>query len=299
MINFIRHGEIDRKKWDQCVLNSKQKMVYSQSWYLDLVAPGWCGLVEDDYLSVMALPLRTKFGIRYIFQPLFAQQLGVYSTEIIEASKTKEFIQAIPPDIRYIDYNLNHLNKISNNEFAISPKTNYELDLSRRYSELETNYSANTRRNLIKTIAHIEVSQDINVQDIISLKRETVKYKRPAYFYEWLNCFMDNIISLKRGFLVGAFYNGQLVGAAFFVLYEDRLYYLIPVSNEKGKEERAMFAILDYVIGKYADSDVILDFEGSGIHGIARFFAGFGAKSKKYFNVKVNNLPFIIKLFKK
>lgn len=299
MINFIRHGEIDRKKWDQCVLNSKQKLVYSQSWYLDLVAPGWCGLVEDDYISVMAIPLRKKFGISYIFQPLFSQQLGVYSAEIIEASKTQEFIQAIPDDIRYIDYNLNHLHKISNGEFLFSVRINYELELFRRYSELEVNYSANTRRNLQKTILNIEISQDIKIQDIISLKRDTTRKKRPASYYEWLNCYMDKILSLNRGVLVGAFYNGQLVGAAFFVLYEDRLYYLVPVSNEKGKEERAMFAILDYVIGKYADSDVILDFEGSTITGIARFFAGFGAKPKKYFKLKVNRLPFIIKLFKK
>ena len=53
MISFLKHGDIDRKKWDHCVMNSRQGLVYSLSWYLDLVAPGWTGLVEDDYKSVI------------------------------------------------------------------------------------------------------------------------------------------------------------------------------------------------------------------------------------------------------
>ena len=80
---------------------------------------------------------------------------------------------------------------------------------------------------------------------------------------------------------------------------EGRIYYLTPVSNKEGKEKRAMFAILDYVIGKYADTGLILDFEGSQIPGVARFFAGFGAKPITYFHLKENRLPFPINLLKK
>ncbi|MCF8380189.1 MAG: hypothetical protein K9H49_11465 [Bacteroidales bacterium] len=299
MITFLRHGQIDRKKWDQCVLNSNQKMVYSLSWYLDLVAPGWCGMVEDDYVSVMAIPLRKKYGVKYIFQPLFAQQLGVYSSLKTDTLKTLEFIKAIPDEINYIDYNLNHLNGSTSRDYVFTKKVNYELDLAHRYSELEKNYSPNNIRNLRRTIAHIEISENTNIQDVINLKRDNTHQKRKASYYEWLNCFMDKIISMKNGFIVGAYFHGKLVAAAFFVLFEGRLYYLIPVSNVKGKDERAMFSILDYVIGKYADTDLVLDFEGSGIQGIARFFAGFGAKPVKYFNLKLNRLPFPFKLFRK
>lgn len=299
MITFLKHGEIDRKKWDKCVANSKQAMVYSLSWYLDMVAPGWAGIVEDDYNSVMAIPVKKKLGVQYMFQPLYAQQLGIYSRSYLGPSKISEFINAIPEEIRYIDYNLNHLHELANTEYDITKKINFELKLNTRYSELERAFTANTRRNLQKTIANIEISENVNIQDIINLKRDNSIVKRKVPFYEWLNCFMDKILTIKKGFLVGAFYRGELVGAAFFIFFEGRIYYLIPVSSEKGKAERAMFAILDHVIHKYADTGLILDFEGSEIPGIARFFAGFGAKPINYFNLKLNRLPFPYKLFKR
>ena len=60
-----------------------------------------------------------------------------------------------------------------------------------------------------------------------------------------------------------------------------------------------MFAILDHGIGKYADTGLILDFEGSEIKGIARFFAGFGASPVYYNTLKINRLPFPYSLFKR
>ncbi|MCK4921339.1 MAG: hypothetical protein KAS71_09855 [Bacteroidales bacterium] len=299
MITFLKHGEIDRKKWDHCVMNSKQALVYSLSWYLDLVASGWAGLVEDDYLSVMAIPVKKKWGHKYIYQPLFTQQLGIYSRANLSPAKTSEFLKAVPEEIRYIDYNLNHLHETENLEFDFTKRVNYELRLNTSYSHLKNSYSANTKRNLQKTIANIEISESIKIQDIISLKRDNSIRKRKVQYYEWLNCFMDKILTIKKGFLVGAFYRGEIVGAAFFIFLSGRLYYLIPVSSEVGKSERAMFAILDHVIDKYADTGLILDFEGSGIPGIARFFAGFGAKPINYFNFKLNRLAFPFKLFKR
>ncbi len=45
--------------------------------------------------------------------------------------------------------------------------------------------------------------------------------------------------------------------------------------------------------------DLILDFEGSSIPGLARFYKGFGANPSNFFLLKYNNLPFPFKYFKK
>ena len=44
---------------------------------------------------------------------------------------------------------------------------------------------------------------------------------------------------------------------------------------------------------------VILDFAGSNIPGVAYMNIGFGAEVKNYYSVKINNLPAIVKRFKK
>lgn len=299
MIKFLNNGEIDRKKWDSCIINSRQKLIYSLSWYLDLVAPGWNGLVEDDYMSVMALPTRKKWGIHYLFQPLYTQQLGIYSSSIPDASKIRLFYDAIPAFYKYIQYSFNLYNDLPATKLQYIQRVNYELKLNHNYQKMELAYTENTRRNINKSLPYIELNEKISIPDIIKLKRQNSIGKRNSEFYEWLNCLMEGLISRGNGFLIGARMKDELVAAAFFLNYSGRIYYLVPVSSEKGKSHRAMFAILDYVIGKNADTGMVLDFEGSGIKGIARFFEGFGAKPVNYFSLKENRLPFFLRLLKK
>jgi hypothetical protein len=47
-----------------------------------------------------------------------------------------------------------------------------------------------------------------------------------------------------------------------------------------------MTQVIDSILKKYSETDYILDFEGSMIPGIARFFKSFGAKEEEYFSFK-------------
>jgi hypothetical protein len=47
-------------------------------WHLDRTAVVWDALVWGDYEFVMPLPVRKKWGIQYVYQPLFCQQLGIF-----------------------------------------------------------------------------------------------------------------------------------------------------------------------------------------------------------------------------
>ena len=65
-----------------------------------------------------------------------------------------------------------------------------------------------------------------------------------------------------------------------------RMIYLCPISSEYGKQCSAMFLIVNQIIVDYQDTGTTLDFEGSRIEGIARFYRGFGAKLEPYFLIK-------------
>ena len=299
MIIFLRHTEIDKEKWDKAIQESQQELIYAFSWYLDILAPEWCALVKDDYSAVMPLPLRRKMGMEYVFQPLYAQQLGVFSREKMSIELLKDFLERIPEKIKYIDTNLNISNPVKGLSYQWIKRTNYELHLNECQEDILKSYSSNTSRNLKKSKALISVEENIPVKELIRLKRENTLPSRPVKFYEWLSVFVEQLLSRNHGKIVGAKVNGELVSAALFAIDRNRIYYLIPVSNNEGKELRAMFAVIDSVITSYAGTGKILDFEGSDIKGIARFFAGFGAKPVNYYKLKINRLPLFLRIFKK
>ena len=299
MVTFIEYGKIDRKKWDECIRNSKPALVYALSWYLDLTAPGWGGLVEDDYKAVMPLTMKKKAGITYLFQPFYSQQLGIFSRSWVNRDKADEFLKAVPPFIRYGRINVNFTNDFSGLPVKLLTNSNYELRLGRNYQDIQEFYSDNTKRNIQKSLPFVELTEKLSVRDLIKLRRGNAPVSRSRDHYEWMNCFMDKIIKMGKGRLVGALAGDRLVGAAFFAVFGGRIYYLIPVSDELGKSSRAMFSIVDHIIGTYAGTGMVLDFEGSNIQGIARFFTGFGAREVKYNTLEINNLPPLLKLFKR
>ena len=110
MIVYFKHSEIDKDKWDSCINNSINGNVYALSWYLDSTCREWEALIEDDYKSVFPLTNRKKYGINYLFQPYYNQQLGVFSREIIKAEKLRDFFHQIPPFYKYIDVGINFSN---------------------------------------------------------------------------------------------------------------------------------------------------------------------------------------------
>jgi hypothetical protein len=55
---------------------------------------------------------------------------------------------------------------------------------------------------------------------------------------------------------------------------------------------------MDNIIFLFAEHRMVLDFEGSEIEGIARFFKSFGAEKRNYYRYKRNRLPWLLRIFK-
>lgn len=297
MIQYTDSKNIDKLKWDHCISSSKSPLVYGYSWYLDLVSPGWCGIIKDNYSAVMPLPVKKKYGINYIIQPRYTQQLGIFTAGNCNNDEIKAFVKAIPLFYRFIDINLNHSNKLSGLPYIVRINRNYELNLQHEKEAIVKEFSVNTRRNIQKGISAVEIKEGIPVSEMIKLIRKNAASYIDREHYLWINNFIEEIIQKQAGFIIAAYSENELCASVFCLNYGGRIYYLIPVSNTVGREVRAMFAIIDHIIGKYAGTDATLDFEGSNLEGIARFFNGFGAKSSNYPRIRINRLPFPYKLF--
>ena len=304
MIRLLKHNEINKRRWDDCINKSFNGNVYALSWYLDIVHPNWNALIENDYERVMPLTNSKKFGLSYMFQPFFVQQLGVFSTSQLSQDDVDNFIKAIPQQYILTQYRLNSYNKVDYNSDIIAKHRNVELDLIYDYQYLYNNYNNNTKRNLAKAeAAGLSINNNINPEIIISLFRNNrgkdVKHWKDKEYNRLLE-LINIAISQECCFTIGIndLDNNTIAGAVFMHSH-DRIIFLFSGSDEAHKDKHALTMLLDNVIREFSETQYTLDFEGSDNDGLARFYKGFGGAEVFYPEVKYNNLKGILKFIYK
>ena len=298
MIRYIRHNNIDFAKWDHCIDHSVNGMFYAYAWYLDMTANSWDALVEDDYRAVMPLPFRKKAGIRYIFQPFFVQQLGVFSTYRLNESVTERFLEAVPGEFSYADFNLNTFNHLSERHPSIGGKgVTYELDLIAPYDHLREGYSANARRNIKKAAAReVFVTNAGRPEDIIRIFRQN-RGRRGMPFAEKDYLVLKHLIyaGMHKGMVSLRFAysptNDLCAGIVFFKSHH-KVVLLFSGSTPEARSNGAMSLLIDHFIQENAGKELVLDFEGSADPGLARFYRGFGSEECVFLRIIMNNMPF-------
>lgn len=280
-IRYLKHKEIDRTRWDECLDASPDALPYARTWYLDVVSPGWEALVADDYDCIMPLPRKRRYGLAYLVQPPLTQQLGVFARQGGSEKMTEAFMRKIP----YWSYHM-HLNEHNATPRA-TPLPNYVLPLARPYAELQAAYGINARRNIAKARrAGVEVREGLPPDDFLTFYYGVEKdYTAPDRAL--VARLLDEGLRRSAVALYGA-YNpeGELVAALCLLVSTGRLVYLLPVSGTEGKRLSAMFAVIDHIIYRNAGTPCLLDFEGSRQEGIARFYRGFGAELREYYGVR-------------
>lgn len=301
MIKFLTHNKIDKQRWDECIGKAFNGNTYAWSWYLDIAHPQWEALVENDYERVMPLTGKKKFGISYLFQPFFIQQLGIFSKSTLSQNNIDDFIISIPKKYSLTEYRLNSYNKVDFSSDIIRRHRNIELDLIYNYQHLYNNYNSNTKRNLAKAeSADLNIVNDINPETIINLFRNN-KGKKIKHWsdkeYGRLRELIDTAISRGYCFTAGiSDLNNDIIAGAVFMYSHDRIIFLFSGSDERHKDKHALTLLLDNVIKEFSETQYTLDFEGSDNDGLARFYKGFGGKEVFYPEIKYNNLKGIFRL---
>ncbi len=302
MVNYLRHSEIDLTKWDLCVEQSVNSLVYACSWYLNEVSPNWEGLVYGDYEAVMPLTQNRKYFISYLYQPFFTQQLGVFSKREITQELLIAFISGIPKKYRFVDIQLNEQNQILSEKFRIIKRKNYLLNLDKSYEKICKNYNTENKRNLKRAKKNQLEFKTIPYEDVINFyklhKGVLTKGVRNRDYAKLIEV-AAKAYQQKKLISKGVFSkSGELLSAGIYLIHKNRVTFLLGTSSETGKETGAMSHLMDLVIFQFSNHKITFDFEGSDIQGVARFFKGFGAEKQSYYRLKINRLPWIFRLFK-
>lgn len=303
MIRFLSHQQIDRTKWDACVLQSGNGQIYGCSWYLDVVCPAWDGLIQDDYVAVMPLTRGRKFLMEYVYPPFFCQQLGVFTTDDAGSAPTL-FLPAIPSAIRFVEMNLNAANQFVPANFRVKSNLNYVLDVSRSYEEIRKNYSENHERNIRKAAKNgsLKIREVTSPDAIINLFRANrgrfvtnLKEHHYEVFSNLVRIVQQHASALQ---LEVSDEQDMLVAGAVFFEWNGRSVFIFSGISSDGKRLSAMHFLIDWYIQRVAGRFKVLDFEGSNDPELARFYRGFGSTECVYLQVKYNSLPPPWKWFK-
>lgn len=252
---------------------------YTLSWYLDVVSSGWEALVSDKYEYVMPLPVKRKYMLKYLIQPRWVQQLGIFSANEITAEVVRIFVRHIP--YWFYDFNINSLNHGISDRI----RTNMIIDCLCGIDKVRHGYQKNTVRNITKARSCGLDILEIGVDEFVSLwlsenidKTEDQRDMLLPLVRAAMDVGVGKLLCVKR--------QGRIIAGLFGLVVGGRFTYLAPVSDREGKECRAMFLLVDYVLDEICcRNSLIFDCEGSMIEGVARFYKGFGAENESYYRI--------------
>ncbi len=295
-LQYIKHKDIDMKKWDNTILQSQIPFVFAQSFYLNATCPNWDALVIGDYETVFPITYKTKFGYRYLPQPPFTSQLGAYGKLNLETEQ--KFYNYIIEHFKLIDVELNVSNQLQS-EF-ISPKNTYVLNYSEGYK-----FNKNTRRNIAKAIDYDFLVQQVANGVIISLSQNYLNpfLEKEVQLSKSTVTLLDNL--LRNAISKGMLYtfqvldkNNTIKALGHFICNGKHALYLKGTNFDKSENSGSMHLLMNHAIEFFADKSVIFDFGGGSKQGLANFYMGFGGQAMTYSFLQVNKLPRLIKILK-
>jgi effector-binding domain-containing protein len=297
-IQYVDHHQIDPTKWDSAILRSPHPLAYGLFEYLNAVCESqWDALIYNDYEAVFPLPFKKKFGIKYLVQPVFCQQLGAFGSNVNVS--THHFLSAIPKRFLRVRLQLNpyfdQTNEVESiqtkpagiiaSSRKLTTKTNMTIQLSQ-----PLDYNKDCKKNLHR-LAELPIEYKINaisIREAIDTYRKAWGKQNPEIEDEHYQLFA-NACTEKLSFTVTAHHQkeGNLLGAAIFLITPENtkrsLHYVCAGPTEAGKSIGVMHGIIDFILNRYKGENMLFDFEGSSIASVASFYKKFGANEEPFF----------------
>ncbi len=301
-IEIFSSKNIDKTKWNGCLQKAQNRLIYPQFDYLQVLTDNWLGVVVNDYEAIMPVPFRKKWGIRYCYHAPFVQQLGLFGND--DRLLLKEVANKITKHVRYGDLFFNFQNKRADVLENVRRAENYVLTLSSSYKNIYQQYSQHLQTKLKKSGKNklvFQINEDVNkavslFQSLYSARLPQIKKSD----FERLKTLAQQFILSNQCFVSFVFdQKNNIVATALFFKDENRIYNILPSTTAEGRKLNAMHFLLDNVIRQYAETGLLLDFEGSDVPGIKAFYQSFGAINQPYFHYHFNHLSFPLRLLKR
>lgn len=306
ILHYSRHLEINRSQWDALITQVPNGLIYGLSWYLDSVSPGWEAIVKEQegrYVAVMPLPVQTKFGFRYLKQPLFAQQLGMFYDEPLTVAEWQEVGSLLRKRFRMVtrySFNVSNIDLLKNSGLGVEVQAfkTYYLSLRPTYDQLVKGYKANRRWRLNQAkrrTLYVRPANDIDL--MLRMFHHNTASKiygvvGEAYEYRLLRALYAQ--AAERGMAKmwqAQTADGEVLAMILLFRFNQQFIYIFNASTAEGKEAGAISLLLDEVFRTHAGQAITFDFEAPEVASIAHFYGSFGSTEMPFPSISYNQLP--------
>ncbi len=290
-IALLPSAQIDHEKWDQCIAENANGLLYSTSAYLNAMAENWAGLVVGNYKHIMPLPWKKKLGIRYGYTPTFIQQLGI--TGIPDAALMQIILDNLKKFYPFGDIHFNFANGKAMEGLNCLPKTNLQIDLRTGYENIYDNYRNDLKENIKKagSLEYVNGKHEQAIGLFASTyqsrlgklhKNDYLHFKKLCQTLKQKNQCFTRMARNK---------DGKLLAIALFLSDNKRVYNIMNTTLPEGRNLKANHFLLDKVLQELSGQSLLFDFEGSEIPGVKHFYEGFGGQNQPYFHFRHNGFP--------
>ena len=252
--SYIKNEHINRIRYDNALKRSFNANVLAYSWYLDLVCDDWDLLVEGDYQTVCPLPLRKRAGQMTVYQPRYAPFLGVYSSRHLPPEKVRQFLERIPH--RHIRLTLNYHNQLQGGKKHKIHKVPV-IDLIPPYDKTTERYSQEGR-DCIRNQDGTFVMRSIRTDEYMAFRRRQKKGNVMR------NMQLTRVINYAIRYKSAGIYSvysprNELIGAAFLMKANNRVFLSDWVESREGKKSHAIFRAVDHIIRNNSEDNLTLE----------------------------------------
>jgi hypothetical protein len=305
-IEYVSYQDIQRSKWDACIQTAANGMIYAESVYLDNLCEHWDGLVLNDYEAVMPLPWKKKWGIRYLYQPAFMQQCGVFGKAPVTANILNQFIEEARKHFKFAEITLNHGNdtSLAGQDIQLQSRNNFILAMGNGFPSIYKNYSPYIRKRLSRAGKFsLQYKPGLNFSAAIEHYKQLYLERLPSFHEEDFVHFekLCSAYTNESRIIIREVYrkDGSDLLAMVLLLKDDkRLYNIISCLWPNGRKCLANYFLYNELIREFAKEKLVLDFEGSDVPGIAFFYKKFSSANQPYPFIKFNDLPAAIRILK-
>lgn len=295
-IQYIRHAQIDKTKWDARIRDSDFPLPYAMSWYLDAsTGMSWDALIGGDYQYVMPLPVTQKIPFfPQVYQPILTQQLGVFG-EAVNRELLQLFLHHLPPVFGRTALPLHAQNPdLSETLPHVRQRSNLVLDLSLSYPDIRQGYAHGLQQRLKKAKNNLKIQECDDVDAFVGFCSATLREKLP-YNRKDRQQLRSLLLAIKHH-KAGRMYrvvdpSDHTCAMGLFLVFGGRVINIMNAVTDPGRKQAALHFLFDNIIRKFQGQAAVFDFEGSEIPGVRAFFESFGSKNEPYTFFEKGILP--------
>lgn len=291
----------------------EQLPLFHQSWWLDVVVKkSWDYIIEikdENTFGILPYLAERKFGFRFLGMPPYTPFLGPSIISHEDKSEIKiELIRSLLHQLpRYHVFKQNmiidkvNLNVFEECGFGLSERVTYKILTEVPEDNLWKKISSSRKHRINRGGKKMEIRVDERVTEFIKIQEKTFSRQgiKPPQPLEILEKLVKKSIERNSGILLMSVskddYN-NCQAAGFFVWDRYTMYYLAGGNDDSDKKGDAMSLLLWKGILLAKEKNLIFDFEGSMVPGIAEFFRSFGSEASIYYQV-VKVKPSLLKFY--